>query len=134
MVLLACQTGLIDFHNVPNEVDSFPAGFIQAGVPAVISPLWHVDDVSTAILLTRFYRYHLVDGMAPDLALHTAQQWLRTSTTTDMDLAACYDAIFEASGGEDVEAFNCMTHYRAHPEERPFVHPFYCAAFCCTGE
>jgi CHAT domain-containing protein len=133
-VLSACQTGLIDFLNVPDEVVGFPAGFIQAGVPAVISTLWRVDDVSTAILLTRFYGYHLVDGMEPDLALHTAQQWLRTSTVADMDLAACYEAIFEASVRQDVEAFNCMAYYRAHPEERPFVHPFYWAAFCCTGK
>ena len=132
-VLSACQTGVIDFLNVPDEVIGFPAGFIQAGVPAVISTLWRVDDVSTAILLTRFYEHHLADCMDPGLALHAAQLWLREATTAEMGLARLYEEIFDASGGGDVEASDSITYYRNHPDEIPFAHPFYWAAFICTG-
>ena len=34
-VLSACQTGIVEFHKVPDEAIGFPAGFIQAGVPAL---------------------------------------------------------------------------------------------------
>ena len=132
-VLSACQTGLIDYLNVPDEVIGFPAGFIQAGVPAVISSLWRVDDVSTAILLTRFYEHHLADGMDPGLALRAAQLWLREATTAELGLARLYEGIFEASGRRDVEASDSMTYYRTHPDEIPFAHAFYWAAFICTG-
>ena len=63
-VLSACQTGITDFQNVPDEAIGFPAGFLQAGVPGVISTLWPVMDISTALLLARFYRYYLEDGLA----------------------------------------------------------------------
>ena len=58
-VLSACQTGIIDFRRIPDEAIGFPAGLLQAGVPGVVSTLWLVDDISTALLLARFYRHHL---------------------------------------------------------------------------
>ena len=79
VVLSACQTGIADFQNVPDEAVGFPAGFLQAGVPGVVSTLWSVDKLSTALLMTEFYRYHLVDGLAPSDALRQAQLWLRRS-------------------------------------------------------
>lgn len=38
-VLSACQTGMVEFARVPDEAVELPAGFHQAGVPAVISTL-----------------------------------------------------------------------------------------------
>ena len=69
-VLSACQTGIVDFHKVPDEAIGFPAGLIQAGVPGVVSTLWPVNDISTAILMSRFYVEHLGNGLDPASALH----------------------------------------------------------------
>jgi CHAT domain-containing protein len=132
VVLSACQTGLIDFLNVPDEVVGFPAGFLQAGVPAVISTLWPVDDASTAILLARFYQGHL-DGMEPGLALHAAQDWLRTATAVEMDLAGAYEAAYQASGRHRLEALDAAAYYRANPAVTPFSLQSHWAAFYLSG-
>jgi len=131
-VLSACQTGIVDFNKVPDEAIGFPAGFIQAGVPSVVSTLWPVNDVSTAILMGQFYLEHLGNGLDPASALHRAQGWLRTATARD--LADHYEQRYQESGRMDPVAFRAMRHFRqAAPEARPFAHPYYWAAFTFTG-
>ncbi|NCC34769.1 MAG: CHAT domain-containing protein, partial [Chloroflexia bacterium] len=59
VVLSACQTAITDFQRLPDESIGLPGGFLQAGVPAVIGTLWSVDDLSTALLMHRFYEFYL---------------------------------------------------------------------------
>ena len=132
-VLSACQTGIVDFNKVPDEAIGFPAGFLQAGVPGVVSTLWPVNDLSTAILMDQFYCEHMSNGLDPDLALHRAQDWLRTATARDMSLADRYERRYQESGRKDPAAFRAMRYFRANPEARPFAHPYHWAAFTFTG-
>lgn len=133
VTLSACQTGLVDFVNTPDEVVGFPAGLIQAGVPGVIGTLWPVDDASTAILMDRFYTLHLGEDLEPGAALHAAQRWLRGATAQEMGLAAVYEELYEASDRRDREAFRWMRYYRANPRAQPYDHPYYWAAFYFSG-
>jgi CHAT domain-containing protein len=132
-VLSACQTGITDFRNVPDEAVGFPAGFIQAGVPGVISTLWPINDVSTAVLLRQFYQYHLEEGLEPAIALNKAQGWLRDATAGEMKLADYYERLYQASGRQDKDALKGMRYCRSRPDVKPFAHPYYWAGFTFTG-
>lgn len=120
------------FH-VPDEAIGLPAGFLQAGVPGVIGTLWPVVEISTTLLLERFYRCHLVDGLAPAVALNHAQRWLRDATVTDLGLVARYKRHLAGPGRNDANALRTLRYARAHPAGRPFAHPYYWAAFTYTG-
>jgi CHAT domain-containing protein len=92
VVLSACQTAITEFQDLPDEAIGLPAGLLQAGVPGVVGALWPVNDLSTALLMGRFYELHLRgdedDGMGPQpaaRALRLAQMWLRYLTYRDLD-------------------------------------------------
>ena len=132
-VLSACQTALTEPQRIPDESIGLPAGFLQAGVSGVIATLWSVADVSSALLLMRFYHHHLKDGLNPAEALRRAQQWLRESTVDELDLVAHLGRRYQESGEADRDAFNRMAYYRGHRQEKPFAHPYYWAAFAYYG-
>jgi CHAT domain-containing protein len=53
--LSACETGIPGLE-LPEEVVGLPAGLLQAGVASVVASLWSVSDMSTALLMTKFYQ------------------------------------------------------------------------------
>lgn len=133
VVLSACQTGITDFQNVPDEAVGFPAGFLQAGVPGVVSTLWSVNDLSTALLMTQFYRHHLVDELAPVEALRQAQLWLRAATARELKLADHYQRLYLASDRRSPELLQAMRYYHKQPDVKPYTHPYYWAPFVFSG-
>ncbi len=90
-ILSACQTAMTDFQSIPDEAVGLLSGFLQAGVPSVVGTLWSVDDLSTALLVIRFYELYLrgdqrsdLQPFAPARALRLAQRWLRDLTNNDL--------------------------------------------------
>ncbi|HEY5513866.1 MAG TPA: CHAT domain-containing protein, partial [Geomonas sp.] len=55
VVLSACQTGLGDIRG-GDDVVGMNRAFIFAGTHALVSSLWRVSDVSSAVLMKQFYR------------------------------------------------------------------------------
>lgn len=76
VVLSACQTALGREERGEGLV-GLTRAFLYAGVPRVVASLWTVPDVSTAQLMTRFYRGILVNGLPPSEALRRAQISIR---------------------------------------------------------
>lgn len=64
VVLSACDTAVLDTA-VPEEVISFPTGLLEAGAAAVIASLWPVLDLSTMLLMARFYTNWRLSNMKP---------------------------------------------------------------------
>jgi CHAT domain len=55
VVLSACETGLYDTSNNPDDFVGLPATFMQLGAAGVIATLWQVDDLATALLMAKVY-------------------------------------------------------------------------------
>ncbi|MBN2414260.1 CHAT domain-containing protein [bacterium] len=75
VTLSACESGLGRIAG-GDDIVGLTRGFIYAGAPALVTSLWKVDDLATAVLIKRFYR-HLQQGMRTADALRLAQLWVR---------------------------------------------------------
>jgi hypothetical protein len=123
-VLSACASGVLG-PELPDEVLSLPTGLIQAGVRGVVSSQWFVSDVSTMILMSRFYELWREFIMHPPEALCAAQKWLRHASKEEL----------RAFSGEAIpEVASVRMPFRADvPSQWDFSHPFHWAAFIYTG-
>ena len=134
-VLSACETG-IPGTKLPDEVIGLPAGLLQAGVAGVVASLWSVNDMSTAMLMERFYRLWREDGLEPALALRQAQIWLRDSTNREKaeyfrrDVPALAGLRMPAAAAAELYVDYAL---RTDLDARAFAHPFWWAAFSLTG-
>jgi CHAT domain-containing protein/tetratricopeptide (TPR) repeat protein len=146
VVMSACETGLVDPGDLADEYVGLPAGFLLAGAPGVLSTLWAVKDLSTALLMRRFYLYHLRgvpdsprDGpLPPAQALRRAQRWLRDEVTARMAAEFCLQRARQALRARDDRACRLaqdafMRYDRMAPDSRPFAHPVYWAPFIVSG-
>ena len=139
VTLSACETGISDvLQGSAEEYVGIPAGFLLAGVPCVVSSLWAVPDLSTALLMERFYRNHLVEKMDFAAALQETQGWIRKLSIGEVAAyaAQCYRQSSQKEE-EKKELLRFALHYRylaeQHPTLRPFAHPYYWAAFTVSG-
>ena len=73
-VLSACETGLGDIVN--DGVIGLQRGFKKAGVSTLLMSLWEVDDNTTYLLMTSFYKA-VLRGMSFISSLRMAQENVR---------------------------------------------------------
>jgi CHAT domain-containing protein len=69
--------------------------FLFAGTPSVLATLWSVDDRSTKLLMTQFYR-HLRAGLGKAAALRQAQVEVRKKYPSPYDWAG---VVLSGAGG-----------------------------------
>jgi CHAT domain-containing protein len=139
VTLSACETGITDI--VKSSADEFvglPAGFMLAGVPCVISSIWSVPDISTALLMERFYFNHIILGMDIPQALQDAQLWIRDLTSSQVAdyVEKCYQSgKWEGKSKEFIEQYrgDILKLVEESPDKKPFYHPYYWAAFTVNG-
>ncbi|MGB3514182.1 MAG: CHAT domain-containing protein [Microcoleaceae cyanobacterium] len=125
VTLSACETGLIDFRNTSDEYIGLPSGFLYAGASNVVSSLWTAEDVSTAVLMIRFYQ-NLQSGSTVTIALNQAQLWLRDTTTAELQEWASELKL------EGVQSYLKEKKFELY--EQPYQEPYYWAAFCAIGK
>jgi CHAT domain-containing protein len=99
-----------------------------------------VDDLSTALIMTKFYELHLrgeptagVPPLPAPAALRRAQIRLRVATVAELGLAERAERRFEASGQQDTEALKAMHWHRANPAAVLFADPYCWAPFVFIG-
>lgn len=137
--LSACETGLAGAQ-LPDEVVMLPSALLQAGFAGVAASLWSVADVSTAMLMARFYDLWRGEGVEPVHALRQAQQWVRDTTNQEKaDYFATHVPELQPSGatkmaaGVAAEFFSEALLHDDGPNAHSFEHPFWWAAFTFTG-
>ena len=123
VVLSACSSAVTDIFRTGNEFIGLPAGFLQAGAPAVIASLWPVTESSTAFLMDRFYTLlRMTPGKSVAKTLHEATEWLRHASKADLLLR-----IAESNIADDVRealydllrTMSAVTAGRTLPQPRP---------------
>ena len=136
-VLSACETGIPDIKYA-DEAISLPSGLVQAGVAGVVASLWSVSDLSTMMLMVRFYEFWRRDNLEPPEALRQAQIWVRD--TSNGKKAEYFGGFLPELGKSDesqIPVYVADILYKAsafgRPDENDFEHPFYWAAFGYTG-
>ena len=137
VVLSACETGISDImKGSAEEYVGMPSGFLFIGVPCIVSSLWSVPDFSTALLMERFYYYHLSGGMTIAAALHEAQRWVRRSNVGEIARYA-EQQYPHSQKKEKAELLKLIRYYRQqeklNADLHPFEHPYYWAAFAVSG-
>lgn len=126
--LSACETGIVG-NELPDEVVMLPTALLQSGFAGVIASLWSVSDVSTSMLMQKFYNNWKVEKMAPSEALQKAQCWIRD--TTNGQKALYYEQLLTDGSSTAEPFFNEMM--RRDPNANDFEHPYWWAAFYLTG-
>jgi CHAT domain-containing protein len=129
--LSACETGIVS-SQLPDEVVMLPSALMQAGFLGVISTLWSVDAVSTAILMERFYYYWQRELLPPADALLCAQQWVRDTTNNEKQFYY-HDCMTHGTLPETVIRPMYQYFLLQPPDKNNFAHPFYWAGFSYTG-
>ena len=132
VILSACETGLYEFKRTPDEFIGPPSAFLQAGAAGVVGTLWPVDDVSTALLIVKFYDLHFAERLEPAAALRRAQLWLRDATRQELRAFVAGLRSAQRLGAED-EALLKSSLADGAPADHPFRHPYYWAAFQFFG-
>ena len=82
--LSACETGITGKEELIDEFVGLSSSFLAAGAVYTLSTLWIVNEISSALMMIRFYQIlneqRCQNKLHPALALKEAQKWLRTIT------------------------------------------------------
>ena len=141
VTLSACE---IEKGEVTNDGDfvTFSAALLYAGASSVVSSLWKVNDVSTLLLMSKFYenltRFPRLQTGDVAHALNDAQKWLRDLTGEELDLlladfqpqiSQMFDRLTQSSRLIAEASFQQIRNRKPHP----FANPYYWAAFTASG-
>lgn len=127
VVLSACSTGLGKITG--DGVVGLSRCFMAAGVSSLVVSLWSVNDLSTTMLMIRFYQELKSSGNVAS-ALRNSQCWLRS--VTKEELRDWIESLpLESNQKRDLR-INLLREIQ--PSTRPFQSPFYWAAFSALGK
>jgi len=127
VVLSACETALIDTKNRSDYI-GLPTGFIHAGAMGTLASLWAVNDLSTALIMVKFYEL-LQPEVSIGKALHDTQRWFKSAKTPDLvswvKESDSFDADRKKPILKELKGYN--------DDEQPYGNIYHWGAFCAIG-
>jgi CHAT domain-containing protein len=156
--LSCCETGL-GVTEITDDILTFSTGFLCAGARSVVSTLWSVDDLATAMFSIFYYQHRKQRRSRPE-ALQHAQIKLRQLSKEEFLSREDIKEFYEQAKVRKEEAdkkrkqyqrrsAECLKWTREYLKYRevttqintikssldkfPFSHPCYWAAFTCSG-
>lgn len=134
VVLSGCESGLVQADDRLNDFLGLSAGLLAAGANSVVASLWRVDDLATAMLLTRFFKNWGNDGSSIPAALTEAQQWMRSRLTVG-DTIRQLDEWLTIPFVDADALTSRLEDLRSCPNQNEllFENPIFWAGFCVSG-
>lgn len=135
VTLSACETAMTPMRDPSQEYTGLFTAFLTAGAPTVLASLWAVDSISTALLMYRFYQYHLGDpraGIAPRSpadALRDAQRWLRELRSEALQQHPLIQWVKELPRRDPLWRQVLVAEKHRHP----FANPYFWSGFIIVG-
>jgi CHAT domain-containing protein len=156
--LSCCETGL-GLPEITDDILTLSTGFLCAGARSVVSTLWAVNDLATAIF-SIFYYQHRQQGCSRSEAVRQAQIKLRELNREELlNREDIQELSRQAEAGRkqarnkrsqyesgSANYLNWDREYRKYAsvtnqihsvknsqDKEPFSHPRYWAAFTCSG-
>jgi CHAT domain-containing protein len=156
--LSCCETGMTIPKTLTDELLTIGTGFLCAGARSVISSLWSVDDIATALLSQIYHRYRF-QGDDRVVSLQKAQQEVRglsgeqLKTLSEAEFIPALiaqqnqleehrkTALCQKQEAEENRYSELIDHLvksqidleKYWEESLPFDHPVYWASFTCQG-
>ncbi|MEG4802570.1 CHAT domain-containing protein [Microcoleus sp. ARI1-B5] len=127
VVLSACETALIDTNNRSDYI-GLPTGFIHAGAMGTLASLWAVNDLSTALIMVKFYEL-LQPEVRIGKALQHTQRWFKSAKTPDLltwvEESDSFDKAQKKLILKELKGYN--------DDEQPYGDVYHWGAFCAIG-
>jgi CHAT domain-containing protein len=138
VVASACESALSEVSGLPDEVVSIATAMLASGSACAIASLWPVDDLATALLMTRLYHEMLGSELRPPEALRRAKLWLRDLSEEDeqrfLDRHPALGQEFERRARSARGAPGRRAEGAHDPRgTTPYAHPDYWAPFVAVG-
>ena len=132
--LCACETAIAGNQTITTEYIGIVSAFLYAGVAKVVSTLWTVESVASAVLMVEFHHRRLT-GKPESQALSEAKHWLRTASVAE--LSRWYQQQMDALPDDhSLRPWLCDRLDELatmKPDSIPYENPYYWAAFTLTG-